>query len=204
LSEPEDTPKPLTPRQLDFVIAYLNCGNASEAARRIGVPEGRAGVRGFQILHRPNVAAFVRKQLDEKWERARMQVPEILGRLAWIARGDPRRFFKPDGTYKPIAELSEEDAACIRGWEDELRFDADGAPPTMTRRIKFADPLPALRTLAQVAQLLAPEHHTTNVFIGLDARLDAATRRVEQARNRGIDIVDVPSIERTDVAKPGG
>jgi phage terminase small subunit len=190
----------LTPQQLQFAIAYLNCGNATEAARRIGISDKRAGVRGWQILHRPNVAAFVEKNLLEKWERARMQVPEILGRLAWIARGDPRRFFKPDGSYKPIHELSEEDAACIRGWEDELHFDADGAPPTMTRKIKFADPVPALRTLAQVAQLLAPEHHTTNVFIGMDARLDAATRRVEQARNRG-DVVDVPSIERADVGK---
>ena len=58
-----------------------------------------------------------------------------------------------------------------------MRFDADGAPPTMTRKVKLADPVPALRLLAQINQLISPDSHQLNIFVNLDSRLDAANQR---------------------------
>jgi phage terminase small subunit len=186
----------LTHRQIEFAMFYLQCGNETKAALDAGYAKHTAEKKGYVLLRHPKVAAFVKDQLEQRFNSERMQVPEILARIARIARADPRKLFRPDGTYKPIHEMDEETAACIRGWEDTLSFDKDGAPPEMTRKIKFADPLPALRTLAQVSQLLAPEMHTTNVFIDLDSRLDAAAKRLKELRNANVEDAKVVAVPR--------
>jgi hypothetical protein len=109
-----------------------------------------------------------------------MSTGEITARLARLGRVDPAEFFNEDGSYKKIRDMSPAARFCIRGWEDELRFDADGAPPTMTRKVKIADPHPPLRTLAQIEGLIKNETATLNAFFGLADRLDAARKRSKQ------------------------
>jgi hypothetical protein len=167
----------LSERELDFAFAYIRCGNTTEAALDAGYAKTTAEKKGYLILRRPHVMAFLRQQLEEKWDAEAIGSKEIIARLAWLARGDKRKLFNPDGSYKPVTELDEATAFCIRGWEDELKFAADGAPPEMTRKVKFADPHPPLRTLAQIHQLLAPDVAQLNVFINMDKRLDAAHKR---------------------------
>jgi len=176
---PSSDPRPLKPRQRRFVEEYLRTGNALRSAIAAGYS---AKTTTTQIMQAPEVAATLRRRLEAAFEAERMSVPEIIARLSRIGRVDPRQFFNEDGSYKAIHELDPEVAACIRGWEDELKFDADGAPPTMTRKIKIADPVPALRILAQIQQLLSPEAATVNIFLDLDSRLDAARRRVASER----------------------
>ncbi len=180
----------LTHRQIEFAMFYLQSGNEVQAAREAGYSKDTAEKKAYAILRHPKVAAFVKDQLEKQFNDERMQVPEVLARLARIARVDPRNFFDADGNYKKIAELDAATAYCIRGWEDQLSFTTDGAPPEMTRKIKIADPLPALRTIAQVNQLLAPEYHTTNVFIDMDTRADAARKRVADLRARQKQIAE--------------
>ena len=184
----------LSERECRFAMFYLQSGNEMQAAIEAGYSEKTAAKKAYAMLRRPQVIAFLKEQLELRFNGDRMQVPEILARLAWLARGDKRKLFNPDGSYKPIAELDEQTAFCVAGWEDELKFNADGAPPEMTRKVKWRDPHAPLRTLAQVSQLLAAETTHVNVFIDLADRLDAASKRLTQQRKKNVE--DAKIIEK--------
>lgn len=194
----------LLPRELKFAMAYLRTSNATDAAIEAGYKPGsevdgknparkksNARIRGMVLLRIPRVSAFIRREMERIYEAERMTVGEILARLARVARTDPAGIFNDDGSYKKITEMDPEVRACIRGFEDELKFDEDGAPPTMTRKVKMADPVPALRILAQVSNLLSPEAAQVNIFLDLDARLDAAAKRL--AKSKEVEISKVVS-----------
>jgi phage terminase small subunit len=172
----------LTHRELDFVDHYLRHGNLTKAARDAGYSDKVANKRAAYILRRPRVATFIKQQLEQRWKLDAMGVDEIQARLAWLARMDPAKIKNEDGSYKEFHEIDEATRFCIRSWKDELKFDADGAPPTAIREVKMTDPMPALRTLAQINQLLAPDVHQLNVFLELDERADAARKRVLELR----------------------
>jgi len=166
----------LTMKEIDLVFHYLRTGNVVKAAIEAGYSE-KSAKNAHRVLRKENVATFLRAQVQKRFDDERMENGEILARLARIGRMDPRKLFREDGSYVPMAELDEGTAACLRAYETELEFHDDGAPPTMIRKVKFADPVPALKILAQVNQLLAPEQAQMNVFIDLDSRMDQARRR---------------------------
>jgi hypothetical protein len=85
----------LTNKQRVFVEEYLQCWNASEAARRAGYSEKSASVIGHENLRKPEIARAIRARIDEKT----MQTDEILCRLTDIARGDMGEFIQPESLY---------------------------------------------------------------------------------------------------------
>lgn len=97
----------LTAKQQAFVSAYLDCLNATEAARRAGYSEKTAHAIGWENLRKPEIAAAVEAGLAEK----AMPAVEVLARLADQARGSADDFVTVynsplhDVTGQPILDV---------------------------------------------------------------------------------------------------
>lgn len=74
----------LNRRQQVFIEEYLNCWNASEAARRAGYSVKTAGKIGQENLLKPEISVEVERLIAERG----IKPPEVLQRLAAQARGD--------------------------------------------------------------------------------------------------------------------
>ena len=82
----------LTAKQRAFVIAYLDCLNASEAARRAKYKGSRPDQTGYENLRKPEIAAAVSAGMALQ----AMPADEILARLSQIARGSMADFVRVD------------------------------------------------------------------------------------------------------------
>lgn len=82
----------LTARQKKFIAEYVQCLNASEAARRAGYSEKTAYSIGSENLRKPEIYNEVQRLFKEH----AMSPEEIVGRLAAQARGDVGDFLDPD------------------------------------------------------------------------------------------------------------
>jgi phage terminase small subunit len=80
--------KGLTNKQRVFIDEYLQCWNATEAARRAGYSERTATVIGHENLTKPDIRAEIETRLSEK----HMSADEALTLLADMARGDLGEF----------------------------------------------------------------------------------------------------------------
>lgn len=91
----------LTARQRVFVEAYLDCLNATEAARRAGYKQPMQ--QGWRLLRNVEIATVVEAGLASK----AMSRTEVLSRLAEMARSDMREFIQfHEGTETPWVDLS--------------------------------------------------------------------------------------------------
>lgn len=90
--KPED--RPLTNKQRVFVEEYLQCWNATEAARKAGYTGEPETIRvtACENLTKPNIAAYIEKRISEK----AMSADEVLLRLGEIARGSLKPFVRRD------------------------------------------------------------------------------------------------------------
>jgi len=57
--------KKLTERQSRFVDNYVDCGNASEAAREAGYSQKTAGEIGHENLKKPEIRGAIAERMDE-------------------------------------------------------------------------------------------------------------------------------------------
>jgi len=73
----------LVPKQRAFIEEYLQCWNASEAARRAGYSEKTAGSIGHENLKKPEISAEIERRVAE----SKMSADEVLVRLADEGRG---------------------------------------------------------------------------------------------------------------------
>ena len=123
----------LTDKQRLFVAAYLDCLNATEAARRAGY-EGNdttlASV-GYENLRKPQIAAAISAQMSERI----MGADEAAMRLSEHARGSIRGFIATDEHGAPngfsVADdrplhLVKKVSVTDKGWTFELH-DAQAA-----------------------------------------------------------------------------
>jgi phage terminase small subunit len=196
----------LSHKEREFAIEYIKNGGKTEAAAlAAGYSPSTAKSKCYQIINKPEVKAFMRQLLEAAWDEERMEVKEILARLARIARIDPRSFFNEDGTVKNPSELTEAQAYALRGFQHTTEQFGSGEESKFKefKSIKMADPLPALRTLAQISQLLAPDQTQINIFMDLDARMDQAKRRLQKREDKPQieDVQDVKAIDNKVVSE---
>jgi hypothetical protein len=83
------TARRLNPRQLKFVLAFVETGNATEAAKRAGYSGKTAALQGHALLRNPKVAAEIEKRQAReiaKFERrAEVSYASLLDQLAQSA-----------------------------------------------------------------------------------------------------------------------
>jgi phage terminase small subunit len=80
-------------QQQVFIEHYLQCWNATEAARRAGYSERTARQQGSRLLARDDIAEAIAARLAE----LKMSSDEVLVRLADHARGSMADFTEVDG-----------------------------------------------------------------------------------------------------------
>jgi phage terminase small subunit len=90
--------KTLKRKRQAFVNHYVQCWNASEAARRAGYSERSAGSIGHELLKKPEIQDAVSARVAE----LTMSAHEVLLRLAADARADMADFYdvQEDGSWK--------------------------------------------------------------------------------------------------------
>ena len=71
----------MTQRQRAFVQAYLECANASQAARKAGYSHKSAHVQGSRLLRNAKVSGEIERQTGEAARRSRVTVEWVLERL---------------------------------------------------------------------------------------------------------------------------
>lgn len=150
------------PKQLRFVELYQRTvaagqPNATRAymeaygqtdARAARAAAARLLAKGsVQQLLRPtrDAAEAARVEQVRGIEITRDRIRLEMARLAFV---DPRRFFRPDGTPKPVADLDDDTAAALASVEVEERVVPGSEVTVRTTKIRLWDKGRALASLA--------------------------------------------------------
>jgi phage terminase small subunit len=143
----------LTVKQKAFVDEYVNCWNASAAARRAGYSETSARVIGHENLTKPDIQAEIKRRVSE----LAMGGDEVLIRLAEMARGNMDDFvsFRP-GVKLPLLDFEKAHEAGKFGLIKKLKYTADGAI-----EFELYDSQAALALLAKANRLLVDRSEVT-------------------------------------------
>lgn len=132
----------LSPKQQIFVAEYLRDPNVTQAALKAGYSEKTARVIGQENLQKPAICQAIenkRSFIQKKEEKVLMEAFEVEYHLDMIIRFNLKNFIDKEGNPKPIHELSDEDAACVR--ELGILETAIGTH----RTLKFYDKLSAIK-----------------------------------------------------------
>ena len=87
---------PLTEKQLAFCDAYIECGNAAEAARRAGYSENTARSIGAENLTKPDISAYIEERLAEQRKKRVASADEVMEFFSAVMRGEVRDAFDLD------------------------------------------------------------------------------------------------------------
>lgn len=116
----------LSPKQEKFVVEYLKCRNAAEAARRAGYSDKTARSIGSENLTKPDIIQEIERRTKDKL----MGVDEALSRLADIARGTMEDFIS--FTHEPYSafalDLGKARERGVLHLIKKLEYDKDGNP----------------------------------------------------------------------------
>lgn len=83
----------LTPKQKAFADYYIECGNASEAARRAGYSKKTAGVIGDENLKKPEIAAYIDERMTQQDAARVASADEVLRFYSSVMRGEEKDAF---------------------------------------------------------------------------------------------------------------
>jgi phage terminase large subunit len=114
---------PLSDRQRLFIEEYLQCWNATEAARRAGYSLKTAYSIGSENLTKPEIKVAIENRIKEK----HMQADEVLARLTQQARGAGQDFIEVKGTL-PFTNWEKLEEAGGLNLIKKLKYDNDGRP----------------------------------------------------------------------------
>lgn len=89
---------PLTPKQKAFADFYLECGNATEAARKAGYSAKTARVIGQENLLKPAISAYIEERLSELEAKRIAGADEVLAFYTAVMRGDVKDQFGLDAS----------------------------------------------------------------------------------------------------------
>ena len=86
----------LTPRQKAFADAYIETGNASEAARRAGYSENYAGRNAGKVRKNTKVSAYIAERMRSQDEANVASADEVLRFFSSVMRGEVKDQFGLD------------------------------------------------------------------------------------------------------------
>lgn len=165
----------LTSKQQAFVEYYLQCWNASEAARQAGYSERTAGAAGVRLLKDVNIAAEISTRLAVMT----MGADEALVRLAEQARAAYASYIQADGRVDLAGLKRAGKMHLIKGIK----------PGKFGDTIEFADAQAALFKIAQVHGLLVDR---------VEARVETVDNAAELFKSRMDSIAAKLAAEQGD------
>jgi phage terminase small subunit len=170
-----------------FVDEYLECLNASLAARRVwGVKASKQ--KGYKVLRRPDVAAVIAAGLREEKEHTHVDPDRIIRELALVAFADPADLLDRSGKPLPMHRLPHEIRRAIASFDLEVeKVTTEGCtgadiagPKTTTRtrvvRYKLVPKTPAIELLGKRLKMFSDR-------LELDAS-DTLADLIKKAYNR--------------------
>lgn len=86
----------LTPKQKAFADAYIETGNASEAARRAGYSENYAGRNAGKVRKNTKVSAYIAERMRSQDEANVASADEVLRFFSSVMRGEVKDQFGLD------------------------------------------------------------------------------------------------------------
>lgn len=98
----------LTPRQRAFCDEYLKCGNASEAARRVGYSEKSAFRAGIDNMQKPKLKNYIAERLQSTQEKRIADADEVLLYLSRVMRGEIKDAFGLDASLQDRTKAAQE------------------------------------------------------------------------------------------------
>lgn len=112
--------KNLTIKQMKFIDAYLECGNASQAYRQSysceRMKDATINVKASELLKNGKIRVRIRELQGELKKTSDIKKETILEELAAIAFSDIRDYVKFDGktiTFKSFDELTDKQARAV-------------------------------------------------------------------------------------------
>jgi len=94
-------------RQKSFVLEYLKDLNATQAAIRAGYSKKTAAAMGHENLRKPEIAAAIQKQMQERSETVKIDAAYVLSQLNSIASMSVRDILTEDLRLRPLSEWPE-------------------------------------------------------------------------------------------------
>lgn len=107
----------LNPKQLRFCQEYIIDLNATKAAERAGYAQKTAYSQGQRLLKHVEVSGKIAELQVEVAEELKLSARDVLEQARRLAFADIRGYYRPDGTLKPLSELTPEQAAAVAGFE---------------------------------------------------------------------------------------
>ncbi len=98
----------LTVRQKAFADYYLECGNASEAARKAGYSEKTAPGTGAENLKKPQIAQYIAERLAEIEDKRIATVEEVMVFYTSVLRGEVKDAFDLEASLESRMEAGKE------------------------------------------------------------------------------------------------
>ena len=86
----------LTPKQQAFADYYIECGNASEAARRAGYSPKTAEKIGSENLQKPEISAYIQERMAQQDAERVASADEVLRFYSSVMRGQEKDAFGLD------------------------------------------------------------------------------------------------------------
>lgn len=86
----------LTLKQKAFADYYLECGNASEAARKAGYSEKNANNIASENLAKPDISAYIKQRMAEQDAMRVASADEVLQFYTSVMRGEVKDAFGLD------------------------------------------------------------------------------------------------------------
>lgn len=86
----------LTPKQKAFADYYIECGNATEAARKAGYKEESCRTIGCQNLTKRNISAYIAEHMQGQNEARVASADEVLQFFSSVMRGEVKDQFGLD------------------------------------------------------------------------------------------------------------
>lgn len=170
----------LTDKQTAFIMAYVVCWNATEAAQAAGYNGDRKTLAqiGYENLKRPHVRAVI----DAITQENAMTAGEALGILADIARGNPGDFYSVDSeSGKEVPDLEKARELGKLALVKSVTHRADGSVATLA----LYDRIKALEIILKALGVF-----TDGVTVQID-NVDLETWR-KQAEQRLKDVLAIP------------
>lgn len=149
----------LSARESAFVDAYFETKfNATQAALKAGYKKAGARVQATRLLTRANVQKAIKARQRQLTDTSKIEKERIIAEIARLAFVDPGKLFDTHGNPIEIPDLDEDTRRAIAGFEfyEECIRTKDGKGDEgkmavgYTKKIKWADKLPALKLLAQM------------------------------------------------------
>jgi phage terminase small subunit len=141
------------------VDAFVRCGVQTDAYTEVYGDGKQADACASRLFAKPLVSQAVEERTQIAIARAGVRQVRVLEELAAIAFLDPGELFNEDNSLRKIADLPPKVRAAILAVETDELFDGVGKDREqigITRKLKLAPKIEALKILAQHLRILEP------------------------------------------------